>query len=79
MERGRARGGRAEPGEDQGVGEEERERESSLNVVGPLKAVGTSSTGQTGCPDRSDRSRQADKQNFSFGDLLHGFETNGCD
>jgi len=32
-----------------------RERESDLNVVGP-KMVETSSTGQTGCSDRSDRS-----------------------
>ena len=34
----------------------ERERGSGLNAVRPFKTVGTSSTGQTGCPDRSDRS-----------------------
>ena len=34
----------------------ERERESGLNEVGPLKTVGSGSTGQTGFTDRSDRS-----------------------
>ena len=33
----------------------EREREKGLNVVGPLKTVQPSSTGQTGWSDRSDR------------------------
>ena len=33
----------------------EEERESDLNAVGP-KTVETSSTGQIGCSDRSDRS-----------------------
>ena len=32
------------------------ERERGLNVVGPLKTVQPSSTGQTGWSDRSDRS-----------------------
>ena len=33
-----------------------RERECGLNEVGPLKTVGSGSTGQTGFTDRSDRS-----------------------
>jgi len=37
------------------VGELMRKRESDLNDVGP-KMVESGSTGQTGCPDRSDRS-----------------------
>ena len=40
-------------GEVECTGEEERE--CDLNAVGP-KMVETSSTGQTGCSDRSDRS-----------------------
>ena len=40
-------------GEVECTGEEERE--SDLNAVGP-KTVETSSTGQAGCSDRSDRS-----------------------
>jgi len=38
------------------LGGRERERERGLNVVGPLKMVQPSSTGQTGWSDRSDRS-----------------------
>ena len=36
---------------------------------------------QNGCNqfNRSDRSSQADKQNFNFGDLSRGFETNSHD
>ena len=46
LRRGRARERRAGHGEGEVVGE--GEREGSLNTVGPLKTVESSSTGQTG-------------------------------
>ena len=45
----------------EGVCSGERVRESDLNVVGP-KTVEIISTGQTGCPDRSDRSGWVETQ-----------------
>ena len=48
-----------------GVGE--GERESGLNEVGPLKTVGSGSTGQTGLA-------QADRKNLWFGDLSRGLK-----
>ena len=48
-------------GEVECTGEEERERESDLNTVGP-KTVETSSTGQTG-------QAQTEWKNFGFSDL----------
>ena len=50
-----------------------RDRESDLNAVGP-KMVETSSTGQTGCSDRSDRSGPGCQEKFLFSDLSRELE-----
>jgi hypothetical protein len=42
-----------------------RKRESDLNAVGP-KTVETGLTGQTGCPDRSDRSGPDCQEHFGL-------------
>ena len=54
--------------------ERKRERESDLNAVGPLKIVESSSTGQTGWPDRTDRSGPSWQEQICVGDLSRKFE-----
>ena len=51
----------------------EEERDRDLNDVGP-KTVETSSTGQTGCSDRSDRSGPGCQEKFLFSDLSRELE-----
>ena len=55
-----------------------RERERYLNAMGP-KTIETGSTGQTGCPDRSDRSGPDYQEHFGLVICRVGFGTNGRD
>ena len=52
----RGSSGEREEEKADGESESESERKCSLNIVGPKKKVDPEPTGQTGCPDRSDRS-----------------------